>query len=33
MFDEGVRKRHYHQTEKSKVIRFMVQLEYKVKEK
>ncbi len=32
IFDEGVRKRHYHQTEKGKVIYFAVQLEVKVKD-
>ena len=30
IFDEGVRKRHYHETEKGKVIHFVVQLEVKV---
>lgn len=32
IFDEGVRKRHYHETEKAKVTYFAVQLEVKVKE-
>ena len=31
IFDERVRKRHYHETEKGKVIYFAVQLEVKVK--
>lgn len=31
IFDDGVRKRHYHQTEKGKVISFVVQLEIEVK--
>jgi len=31
IFDEGVRKRHYHETEKGKVIYFVVQLEVKLK--
>lgn len=31
VFDDGVRKRHYHETEKDKVICFTVQLEIKVK--
>lgn len=30
VFDEGVRKRHYHETEKGKVMYFAVQLEVKV---
>jgi len=30
VFDEGVRKRHYHETEKGKVIYFAVQLEVNV---
>jgi hypothetical protein len=30
IFDEGVRKRHYHETEKGKVIYFAVQLEVEV---
>ena len=30
IFDDGVRKRHYHETEKGKVIYFAVQLEIKV---
>lgn len=29
----GVRKRHYHRTEKGKVINFVVQLEVKIEEK
>jgi len=32
IFDEGVRKRHYHQTEKGNVVYFAVQLEVKVKD-
>jgi len=28
-YSEGVRKRHYHETRKGKVVRFMVQLEAK----
>lgn len=31
IFDDGVRKRHYHETEKGKVIYFVVQLELEVK--
>ena len=31
ILDEGVRKRHYHETEKSNVTYFAVQLEVKVK--
>ena len=31
IFDDGVRKRHYHETEKGKVTSFVVQLEIKVK--
>ena len=31
IFDDGVRKRHYHETEKGKVIYFSVQLEIEVK--
>ena len=31
IFDDGVRKRHYHETEKGKVTYFAVQLEIKVK--
>ena len=31
IFDDGVRKRHYHKTEKGKVTYFAVQLEIKVK--
>jgi hypothetical protein len=31
IFDDGVRKRHYHKTEKGKVISFVVQLEIEVK--
>jgi hypothetical protein len=27
IFDEGVRKRHYHETEQREVIKFVVQLE------
>ena len=30
VFDEGVRKRHYHETQKGKVTYFAVQLEVKV---
>lgn len=30
VFGEGVRKRHYHETEKGKIIYFSVQLEVKV---
>ncbi len=30
VFDDGVRKRHYHETEKGKVTYFAVQLEIKV---
>jgi hypothetical protein len=32
VFGEGVRKRHYHETEKGKIIYFAVQLEVKVGE-
>ncbi len=32
ILDDGVRKRHYHETEKGKVIYFAVQLEVKVKD-
>ena len=32
IFDEGVRKRHYHQTEKGNVLYFAVELEVKVKD-
>ena len=32
LFDEGVRKRHYHETQKGKVIYFVVQLEANVGE-
>ncbi len=32
VLDNGVRKRHYHETEKGKVISFVVQLELEVKE-
>jgi len=32
IFDDGVRKRHYHETEKGKVAFFAVQLEIKVKD-
>lgn len=31
IFDDGVRKRHHHETEKGKVIYFAVQLEIEVK--
>lgn len=31
IFDEGVRKRHYHETEKGKVSHFAVQLEINIK--
>lgn len=31
IFDDGVRKRHYHETEKGEVTYFVVQLEIKVK--
>ncbi|MEW6417121.1 MAG: hypothetical protein AB1480_03250 [Nitrospirota bacterium] len=31
VFDDGVRKRHYHETEKGKVTYFAVQLEIEVK--
>ena len=30
VFDEGVRKRHYHETQKGKVAYFAVQLEIRV---
>jgi hypothetical protein len=30
IFDDGIRKRHYHEAEKGKVIHFVVQLEVKV---
>ena len=30
IFDDGVRKRHYHETEKGKVTNFVVQLEIEV---
>lgn len=30
IFDESVRKRHYHETEKGKVVYFAVQLEIRV---
>lgn len=32
IFDDGARKRHYHETEKGKIIYFAVQLEIKVKD-
>jgi hypothetical protein len=32
IFDDRVRKRHYHETERGKVTRFVVQLEVKVRE-
>ncbi len=31
VFDDGVRKRHYHESEKGKIIYFAVQLEVEVK--
>ncbi len=31
IFDDGVRKRHYHETERGKVVYFAVQLELEVK--
>ena len=31
IFDDGVRKRHYHETEKGKVTYFAVQLEIRIK--
>jgi hypothetical protein len=31
IFDNGVRKRHYHETKKGKIINFAVQLEFEVK--
>ena len=32
IFDDGVRKRHHHETEKGKVVYFAVQLEIRVKD-
>ncbi|MBE9580598.1 MAG: hypothetical protein IMF18_03160 [Proteobacteria bacterium] len=30
IFDDGVRKRHFHETDKGRVVRFVVQLEVKI---